>query len=174
MMTEEAVAETGEQPPPARREPWAGWDVVLRVAGLVVALVATLVTALIELELTTLRAGGLADLVGGKSPWAGGGAVIPLAIPVAIGANLAIAWFAVTTTGRRWALGPPWALWTLLMLAAAGTRTAEGDYLLGGDNWVALVMILTGSLTYAVYSYKMILKPVAAPDRRPPAQAEVN
>ena len=54
------------------------------------------------------------------------------------------------------------------MLAAAGTRTAEGDYLLSGDNWVALLMILAGSLTFAVYSYKMILKPVGPPRSAPP------
>jgi hypothetical protein len=146
--------------PPARREPWTGWDPVIRTAGVVVAIVATLVTALIELELTTLRSGGVVNLFQGGSIWEGGGVTLPLAIPVAIGANLAIAWFAVTTTGRRWALGPPWAIWTLVMLAAAGTRTPEGDYLLSESNWVALVMILTGSLTYAIYSYRMILKPV--------------
>ncbi len=155
--------DTVEQPPAAvRGEPWRGWDTVIRVAGVVVAVVATLVTALFELELTTLRSSGVAALLRGESLWASGGVLIPIAIPVAIAANLVIAWFAVTVTGRRWALGPPWALWTLIMLAAAGTRTTEGDYLLSGDNWVALVMILTGSLAYAVYSYRMILKPVAA------------
>ncbi|BAL92588.1 hypothetical protein AMIS_73680 [Actinoplanes missouriensis 431] len=156
--------ETVEQQQPARapREPWHGWDTVVRVAGVVVAVIATLVTAVFELELTTLRSGGVSVLRNGESLWTSGGFLIPIAIPVAIGANLVIAWFAVTVTGRRWALGPPWALWTLIMLAAAGTRTTEGDYLLSGDNWVALVMILTGSLAYAVYSYRMILKPVAA------------
>lgn len=143
-----------------QRAPRAGWDPVIRAGGVVVAVLATLVTAFLELELTTLRSGGVANLVTGGSPWTGGGFLVPIAIPVAIGVNLAIAWFAVTTTGRRWALGPPWALWTLIMLAAAGTRTAEGDYLLSDTNWVALVMILTGSLTYAVFSYRMILKPV--------------
>ncbi|MFC7527857.1 hypothetical protein [Actinoplanes sp. GCM10030250] len=147
-----------------RREPWAGWDVVVRVAGVTVAIVATVVTALIEIELSALRVGGFAELFAGRSPWTGSGAAVPLAILVAVGANLLISWFAVTTTGRRWALGPPWALWTLLMLAAAGTRTAEGDYLIGGKNWVAVVMILVGSLTFAVYSYRMILK--SAPPRR--------
>jgi hypothetical protein len=139
-----------------------GWDTVIRVAGVVVSILATVVTALIELELSALRSGGLVQLFAGRSVWSGSGAAIPLAVPVAIGANLAIAWFAVTTTGRRWALGPPWALWTLLMLAAAGTRTSEGDYLIGGNNWVALVMILLGSLTFAVYSYRLILRPLPA------------
>ncbi|MEU4687515.1 hypothetical protein [Actinoplanes sp. NPDC023714] len=159
--------EPGVAPVPPRREPRPGLETTIRVGGVLVAVLATLVTALIELELTTLRTGGVANLFTGGSPWEGGGALLPIAIPVAVGANLAIAWFAVTSTGRRWALGPPWALWTLIMLAAAGTRTAEGDYLLSGDNWVALVMILVGSLTFAVYSYRMILKPIKSANSQP-------
>ena len=158
------TAPTVESEVRLERVPWAGWERVIRVSGVVVAILATVVTALIELELTTLRTGGVANLFRGDSPWEGGGTTLPLAIPVAIAANLAIAWFAVTTTGRRWALGPPWAIWTLIMLIAAGTRTTEGDYLLSETNWVALVMILTGSLTYAVYSYRMILKPLKRTD----------
>ncbi|BBH64690.1 hypothetical protein ACTI_13750 [Actinoplanes sp. OR16] len=154
-------------PVPTGREPWAGWETVIRAGGVIVAVLATLVTAFAELELTTLRSGGVANIFTGGSPWEGGGVLVPIAIPVAIAANLVIAWFAVTSTGRRWALGPPWALWTLIMLAAAGTRTAEGDYLLSGDNWVALVMILLGSLTFAVYSYRMILKPIKTADSQP-------
>ena len=89
---------------------------------------------------------------------AGGGPLLGVSILLAVAANYGIAWFAVTTTGRRWAMGPPWAFWTVLMLFAAGVRTTEGDYLLSGDDWPALVMILVGSLTFAVYSYRMILK----------------
>ncbi|WP_328462212.1 hypothetical protein OHA21_34625 [Actinoplanes sp. NBC_00393] len=148
--------------PVVTREPWAGWDPLIRAAGVIVSILATVVTVFLELELSALRLGGFAELFAGRSPWGGSGAAVPLAIPVAVAANIAICWFAVTTTGRRWAIGPPWALWTLLMLAAAGVRTAEGDYLLGGTNWVALVMILVGSLTFAVYSYRLILRPVPA------------
>jgi hypothetical protein len=54
------------------------------------------------------------------------------------------------------------------MLVAAGVRTAEGDYLLGGTNYVALAMILIGSLAYAIYTYRMILK------RIPPAAGKPN
>jgi hypothetical protein len=135
-------------------------DTVTRWSGLTVALIATVVTGFLELELSALRFGAIGAVLDGDSPYSGTGAPLPLAVPLAIVANLAIAWFAVTTTGRRWAAGPPWAVWTLLMLTAAGTRTAEGDYLVGGTNWVALVMILTGSLTFAVYVYRMILTPV--------------
>jgi hypothetical protein len=123
-------------------------DRTIRIAGLVIAVLAAVFSGLLELFFTTLRVGGF---------------LIGVSIPMAVVANTAIAWFAVTTTGRRWALGPPWALWTLMMLFAAGVRTTEGDYLLGGNDYVALVMILVGSLTFAVYSYRMILKrPVAA------------
>ncbi|MFC3991838.1 hypothetical protein [Actinoplanes siamensis] len=136
-------------------------NTVLRVAGVLISVVATLVVSLIELELSVLRAGGVTGLFHGDlAIWEGGGALVGLAIPLTLGANLALAWFAVTTIGRNWAIGVPWALWTVIVLGAAGTRTSEGDYLLGGDNWVALVMILVGSLAFAVYAYRMIMKPL--------------
>jgi hypothetical protein len=138
----------------------AGWDRIIRLAGLLVSIVAAFVTGVVELLFSTLRWGDLTSIWHGAAIGSGGGPLLGLSIPLAMGCNIALAWFAVGTTGRRWALGPPWALWTLLMLYAAGVRTSEGDYLLGGDNWIALVMILAGSLAFAVYSYRMILKRV--------------
>jgi hypothetical protein len=123
---------------------------IIRIAGLVIAVLAAIFSGLLELFLTTLRLGGFP---------------IGVSVLMAVVGNAAIAWFAVTTTGRRWALGPPWALWTLLMLFAAGVRTTEGDYLLSGNDYVALIMILLGSLTFAVYSYRMILKRAPQIDR---------
>src|SRR5688500_12306082 len=90
------------KPPPAWLEP------VIRVAGMIVALIATVVTAMLELYLAPLRIGGT---------------LIGVAALVAVAANLAISWFAVATVGRRWAVGPPWALWTLIMFFAVGVRT---------------------------------------------------
>jgi hypothetical protein len=129
-------------PAPEERTESRALDRALRAAGLVISLLATVLTAALELFLTPLRLGG-----------------VPVGVSVILAAvaNPAIAWFAVTTTERRWALGPPWALWTLLMLAASGYRTNEGDYLIGGDDWIALVMILVGSLAFALYAYRMIL-----------------
>ncbi len=114
----------------------------LRVAGLLIAIVATVVTAVAELYLTPLRLGG-----------------VPLGVAVVFAAvaNWGLCWFAVTTTGWRWAPALPWALWTIMMLFAAGVRTREGDYLLSGNDWIALVMILVGSLSFAVYAYRLIL-----------------
>jgi hypothetical protein len=140
----EQPAQVAEEEPRESR----ALDVIVRVAGVVIAILATIFSGVLEIVLSTLRVRGV--LAG-------------VSIPMAVVTNVAIAWFAVTSTGRRWALGPPWALWTLMMLAAAGIRTNEGDYLLSGDNWIALVMILVGSLTFAVFSYRMILKRVSGP-----------
>ena len=113
-----------------------------------------------ELLLTTLRSRDFTAIWQGDPIGSAGGPLIPVSVLLAIVLNYGIAWFAVSTTRRRWALGPPWALWTLMMFAASGVRTSEGDYLLAGENWVALVTILVGSLSFAVYSYRMILKRV--------------
>jgi hypothetical protein len=134
----QAPAPAPESQPKERK----GLDRIIRAAGLVISVVAAILSGLLELFFTPLRLGGVP---------------VGASILMAVVANVAISWFAVSTTGRRWALGPPWAVWTLMMLLAAGVRTTEGDYLVGGDDWVALVMILVGSLTFAVYSYRMIL-----------------
>ncbi|GGN55505.1 hypothetical protein GCM10010112_06420 [Actinoplanes lobatus] len=133
-----------------------------RAAGITVVLVATLVTAFLEIQLSALRVGAVGSLLAGDSPYEGSGFALPLAVPLAVGANLALAWFALTTVGR-WAVGLPWALWTLVMLAASGVRTDGGDYLVGGANWVFLVTMVAGSLTFAMFSYRLILKPPPVP-----------
>jgi len=130
-------------PAPEERAESRALDRTLRVAGGVISLIATILTAALELFLTPLRLGGVP---------------VGVSIVLAAVANPAIAWFAVTATERRWALGPPWALWTLLMLTAAGTRTNEGDYLIAANDWVALVTILVGSLAFALEAYRMILR----------------
>jgi hypothetical protein len=145
-MTIEApvTSPAGPEPAPPPAPPSRALEVTVRTAGTVVAVLAAIFSGLLELFLTPLRFGGVP--VGAVS------------IVAAAAANLAIAWFASAAVGRRWALGPPWAVWTLIMFFAAGTRTTEGDYLLSADNWVALVMILVGSLTFAGCMYRQILK----------------
>jgi len=142
-MTLEAppVAVPVDEPPPG--PPSRALELVVRTAGVLVAVLAAVLTAFLEIFLSPLRVGGVP---------------IGVAVPAAVVANVAISWFAVTTVGRRWALAPPWAVWTLIMFFAAGLRTTEGDYLISGDDWVALVTILVGSLTFAVFTYRMILK----------------
>ena len=118
-------------------------DLIIRVAGWVLSVVAVILSGLLELFFTPLRVFGVP---------------VGASILLALVANPAIAWFAVTTTRRRSAVAPPWIIWTIMMLVATGYRTPEGDYLVSGDDWVALVMVLVGSLAFAVYSYRMILR----------------
>jgi hypothetical protein len=136
-----------------RADPWARFrlpahvlariDLGLRITGGVLAVLAALLSGVLELFFIPLRAGGI---------------LLGVAALAAVPINLAIAWFAVQTVGRRWALGPPWAAWTVLMFFAASVRSTEGDYLVSGDNWAALVLILLGSLAFAVYAYRLILR----------------
>jgi hypothetical protein len=154
IVTDEAVPAEEERAGPARP---AAWEPLIRLGGLLVSIVAAFVTGALELLLTTLRAGDVGTVWRGDAIGSGGGPPLGFSILLAVVANYGIAWFAVSTTGRRWALGPPWVLWTVMMMFAAGVRTAEGDYLLGGNDWIALVAILAGSLSFAVYAYRMIL-----------------
>ena len=142
-MTLEApsVSSTAEPLPPA--PPGRALELTFRIAGVLLAVLATVLTAALEIFLTPLRLGGVP---------------VGVAVVLAVLANVALCWFAVTTVGRRWALAVPWAVWTLIMFFAAGVRTTEGDYLISGEDWVALVMILLGSLTFAGYTYRMILQ----------------
>jgi hypothetical protein len=117
-------------------------EAALRVGGCLVAVLAALLSGVLEVVFASWRVGG--HLIGASAV-------------AAVLMNVGIAWFAYRTVGRRWAVGLPWVVWTVLMFVAAGVRTAEGDYLLAGDNWVALVMILLGSLAFAIYAYRMIL-----------------
>ncbi|GLY95740.1 hypothetical protein [Actinoplanes sp. NBRC 103695] len=135
--TSPSLVQSSEEPPPPPAD-----SALIRAAGLVVTIVATMVTAVVELYLTPLRIAGVP---------------IGASVIFAVAVNWALAWFVLHTSRRPWAVGVPWVLWTVIMLFAAGARTTEGDYLLGGDDWIALVMILVGSLSFAVFAYRMIL-----------------
>ncbi|MDW5326257.1 hypothetical protein [Plantactinospora sp. KLBMP9567] len=131
-------------PPPA--EPSAAHravDLVLRVVGGVVAVVAAAVTAVLELILSMLRVGGV---------------LIGVSVLVTVLANVALGWFAPRVVGRRWALALPAVVWFALMVVAAG-GTSEGDVLIAANNWVGLVMIFAGSVTFAVMGFRTIMNP---------------
>lgn len=137
-------AVTGPQASPPGRLA-RGFDLGLRVAGCVISVAAALLSGLLELFFASYRVGGY---------------LIGVSVVFAVLVNAGIGWFAVRSVGHRWAVGPPWVMWTALMFLAAGVRTSEGDYLLAGDNWVGLIMILAGSLSFAMYAYRMILRGV--------------
>jgi hypothetical protein len=135
-------AGSGEPAPPKTRYAKA-IDVTLRVLGGLIAVIAAVLTAILELQLSTLRIAN--QLVG-------------ISVPLAVVANAALAWFARRTVGSAWAVALPAGTWLVLMMAAA-TRTREGDLLLAGNNWVGPVMIFVGSVTFAVVTVRMILQP---------------
>lgn len=121
----------------------AAIDLVLRVIGGVIAVVASALTALLELLFATLRVGG--HLVG-------------VSVLLAVAANLALGWFADRAVGRLWAVALPAAVW-LVVMGVASVRTSEGDLLLAANNWVAVPMLFAGSIAFAVVAYRLILSP---------------
>ncbi|MFI7021681.1 hypothetical protein ACIBMZ_03060 [Micromonospora sp. NPDC049900] len=143
-----SVAPPGHQPPPPARAWRRPVDIGLRTLGGLVALVAGAVTAVLELLLAPLRVGG--HLVG-------------VAVLVAVLANIVLSWFAMETVGSRWAVLLPALPWVVIMVAAAD-RTTEGDVLLVG-NWVGLILVVAGSMTFAVMAFRSILAP-NPPSRR--------
>lgn len=142
---------SGQLPPdpqPARRSPLVGLlDLLLRIAGGVLAVAAALVTGVLELLLSTVRVGG--QLIG-------------VSVLVAIAANLVLSWFAYHTVGRRWAVALPAVPWFVLM-AVAAIKTSEGDVLLAGDNWVGVVMIFAGSMAFAGMAFRLIISRPTGP-----------
>ena len=128
--------------PPKPPPPWV--DRVLRLLGGLFTVLMALLTGLLELYLAPLRVGGV--LIG---------AAALVVIPV----NVFLAWYARRAIGTRFAFAWPWITWTLLMFVAAGVRTDEGDQLIAGDNWVGMVLILTGSIAFAAYAYRIVLNP---------------
>ncbi|TDB72644.1 hypothetical protein [Micromonospora sp. KC723] len=118
-------------------------DLALRVAGGIVSAVGGVLAAVLGLVLTPVRVGG--HLIG-------------VSVPVTIAAAIVLSWFAYATVGRKWALALPALPWFALT-AVAAVRTAEGDLLLTGDNWVGLAMITAGAMTFAVMAFRRILSP---------------
>ncbi|MET7667073.1 hypothetical protein [Micromonospora luteifusca] len=134
------VLDDQDAPPPAGPPPRL-LDVGLRLAGAIVVVVAGVLTGVLELLLATVRVGG--QLIG-------------VSALLAVGANIALSWFAYEVVGRRWAVALPAVPWFALM-AVAAVRTSEGDLLLAGDNWVGLAMIVAGAMTFAVMGFRQIL-----------------
>ena len=128
---------------PEQKPPSPALVATIRVAGVVISVLAAFCSGVLEVFGTQLRLGGV---------------LIGVSVLAALLVNPAIAWFAVTTAGRLWAVGPPWMVWTGWMLFVTGYRTAEGDYLVAGDDWIALATVLLGSLAFAGYAYRMILR----------------
>ncbi len=128
------VGEHGGEP---RRD-----DLLLRVVGGLVAVAGALVTAVVEAFLTPLRVDT---------------ARLPVSLVIAVVANVALVWFTYQVTGKRAAVVLPILVWFVVMLGWAGRRTAEGDLLLTGDNWVGQLTIFGGAVAFGLGAYRLIL-----------------
>jgi hypothetical protein len=140
------LADAAAESPPAesaQRPPSRALELTIKISGSVVAVLAALFSGLLEIFWTTLRVDGY---------------LICVSIVAAVVGNYAIAWFTVSTVGRVRAIALPGVFWVAMMLFAAGYRTHEGDYLIAGDNYVALGMIFCGSVTWAIFAYRTVLK----------------
>ena len=136
--------------PPAWTEPF------LRIADIVVRLVAAV--------LTTLLAVVLALVAGFLLPMRAGGVPVPvISFALVLAGNAALVWFARYATASRLGIVGPCVAWLGTMLVL-GTRTAEGDLVLPGD-WRGIGLIFVGASTLAVAGFI-----VASPSmRRSPA-----
>jgi hypothetical protein len=132
---------------------WVGWVVVVGLA---------FVSAVWEAFLTPLAV-----------QWTSGGHThfvrLPVALVGAVAGNAALTWFTRAMTGRVLTVLGPFAVWTVPMLLAS-TRTREGDLILTGGNWVSLVTMFAGGLTFAIAAYWLAIRTL--PRRAQPAATQ--
>jgi hypothetical protein len=128
---------------------WLGW------VGLVIAVGLAVVSAVWEAFLTPVGwhwgSGGQAHFVR-----------LPVALVCAVAGNAGLAWFTRAVTGKTLAVLAPFAAWTVPMVLAAG-RTREGDLVLTSNNWVGLVTMFAGALTFAVAAYWLTMRSLRRP-----------
>lgn len=124
------------------------------------------VGALVAVGLAAMSALWEAFLTPLSWTWTSGGHAhyvrLPIALVLAVVGNSALAWFTRAVTGKVLAVLAPFAVWTGIMLVAAG-RTREGDLVLTSNNWVALATIFVGALWFAVAAYWLVIRSVRRP-----------
>ncbi|MGC9668818.1 hypothetical protein ACNTMW_19950 [Planosporangium sp. 12N6] len=135
--------------PATRESAWLAWVGVLVAVGL------AFVSSVWEAFLTPLAV-----------QWTSGGHAhfvrVPVALVAAIVGNAALAWFTRQVTGKTLAVLAPFAAWTVPMLLAAG-RTREGDLILTDRNWVGLVTMFAGAMSFAVAAYWLTMRSLRRP-----------
>ncbi|MDI1459878.1 hypothetical protein QEZ54_02755 [Catellatospora sp. KI3] len=105
-----------------------GTRLVLGVAGAAVTVVLAVLTAFIEAVCTSVRVGGW------PAVWV---------LPLAVGANIALIWFARTAVGAPWGWWFAAVPWFLVMIFAVG-GTTEGDQL--ANSWLGLALLALGGM----------------------------
>ena len=147
---EHLPSEPPEPPEPPAQEPRPSRDrgavaMLLTTAGVLLAVLMSGLSAVLELLLISVRVGG--HLIG-------------VSAVLALVANLFIGRFAHRATRHRWPVIIAAVVWLLIVLLAAG-RTTEGDYLITSNNWVGWAMIGLGSLAWTVVGIRLVSSPPA-------------
>jgi hypothetical protein len=116
-------------------------ELFLRIAGTALGVLGGFLTALWEIFL---------------SPVSAGGTMLPIAPVLAILTNVGLVWFTRQVTGRTGLALLPGVVWFLTMFGGA-VRTSEGDLLIPGNDWPGLVALLVGSAAWGITAYRTIL-----------------
>ncbi|MQA24834.1 MAG: hypothetical protein GEU94_05050 [Micromonosporaceae bacterium] len=132
---EPGAAESGTSGP----DPSA--DIAIRVLGGVVAVWLAALAAVCEVFWTPLRIGEVRA---------------PVSLVAAVVMNIALPIFARWATRSRHVAPLPSLVWFVVILTFAG-GTAEGDIALAGNDWVALLLLLAGSVSAAIGAYLALL-----------------
>ncbi|MPZ28890.1 MAG: hypothetical protein GEV12_21445 [Micromonosporaceae bacterium] len=136
-------------------------DGLLRVLGGLVGLVGGFVAGLLAVLLVPLRVGDAGELVswyGGLADTAIGSVRVPVAVVVAVGANLVLIRFTERATGVRWGVLLPGLGWFVMVVATLQT-TAERDRLLLPDDWVAVLTLFAGTTVVVIGTVLALISP---------------
>jgi Flp pilus assembly protein TadB len=117
------------------------WETLTRLGGGVLVVWLTVLAAVCEAFLVPLRMAGVR---------------IPVALLLAVAGNLTLPWLARWLSRSRMMTMLPALLWFLVILVLAG-GTTEGDVVLAGNDWVALTLLLFGSVAAAAGAYFALL-----------------
>jgi hypothetical protein len=137
-------------------------ELLLRIAGTVVALLLAFLSALWTIVASPLRLGG--------SP-------LPVSPVLAVLTGIGLVWFTRRVTGHNGLALLPGVVWFGTMVVGA-SRTGEGDLLMPGNDYMGLVAILLGCAAWGLAGYRLVLSarptPPAAPPAAPPASPDAK
>lgn len=139
-------------------------DGLLRVLGGLLGLAGGFVAGLLSVLLVPLRVGDAGEVIswyGGLADTAIGSVRVPVAVVLAVGANLLLIRFAERATGVRWGALLPGLGW-FVMVVATLQPTAERDRLLLADDWVAALTLFAGTTAVVIGAVLAIVSPPAS------------
>ena len=85
------------------------------------------------------------------------GGRVPIAVLLAVLGNLGLPWLARWLSRSRPVTMLPALVWFLIIVVLAG-GTTEGDVVLAGNDWVALALLLAGSIAAAAGAWFALVR----------------